>query len=570
MGVLVTISNGTKRTLRYSLAATLLLSCAPAALHAETSDEKIRRLEAGMAEMMREIHSLKSAVKSTANESRQTRKVVEQRAVLPPPGPAYPTNAVPAFVTADKKLQFGALTITPGGFVAAEGVFRSRTQQADISSNYQAIPFGPLSGTNETRLTARQSRAALLVEGAVAPSLLASGYGEFDFLGAGSANANESNSYNPRIRHLYGTLDSSEYGMHFLAGQTWSLATLNSKGITPRNEVTPPTIEAQYVPGFVWKRQAQVRLTKDFGKTLWLSLSAEEAQTTFGGTTPCTAGANGTALANANGISAVTCGAVGTGNLNGAQTYSLNHVPDVVGKVAYEARLADRDVHLEAFGLYRNLYDRVAYTNGGSGNQNTNGYGVGGGLIVPVIPKRLDFQASGLYGRGIGSYGTAQNPDATFNGNGSLSAIREATALAGFTLHATPAIDLYAFGGFERAYRDYYANGAAITNAGGANTPATGYTGYGVPNQNDNGCANLGTVGATATASCAGNTKQVWQLTGGMWDKIYKGSFGEVRAGLQYSYTKRELFSSTFNNTYQSPKQDEQTVLTSFRYYPFQ
>ena len=566
----MTISATTKRTLRYSLAATLLLSCAPAALHAETSDEKIRRLETGMAEMMREIHSLKSAVKSTANESRHTRKVVEERSTLPPQSAPYPVGAVPAFVTADKKLQFGAVTITPGGFVAAEGVFRSRTQQADISSNYQAIPFGPLAGTNETRLTARQSRVAALVEGAVTPTLLASGYGEFDFLGSGSANSNESNSYNPRIRHLYATIDASDYGMHVLAGQTWSLATMNSKGITPRNEVTPPTIEAQYVPGFVWKRQAQIRLTKDFGKRLWLSLSAEEAQTTFGGTTGCTAGANGTALPNATGVSAVTCGATGTGNLNGAQTYSLNHVPDVIGKVAYEAKLADRDVHLEAFGLYRNLYDRAAYTNGGSANQNTTGYGVGGGLIVPVIPKRLDFQASGIVGRGIGSYGTAQNPDATFNGNGSLSAIRETTALAGFTLHATPSIDLYAFGGFERSYRDYYANGAAIVNAGAVNAGAAGYTGYGVPNQNDNGCSNLGTVGATATASCAGNTKQVYQITGGMWDKIYKGNFGEVRVGLQYSYTKRELFSSTFNNTFQSPKQDEQMVFTSFRYYPFQ
>ena len=558
----------TKRTLRYGLGAALLLSCSPAALHAETSDkdEKIRRLEAMMESMQHEIRSLKTAVKSEQSEGRRTRRIVAERPVPVAVAP-FPEGAVPLFATADKKIQFGAITITPGGFLAAEGVFRSRTQQADISSNYQAIPFGAAAGTNEYRLTARQSRVAVLAEAAITPSMLASGYAELDFLGAGSANANESNSYNPRIRHLYATLDNSDYGMHVLAGQTWSLATMNSKGITPRNEVTPPTIEAQYVPGFVWKRQAQIRLTKDFDKRLWVSLSAEEAQTTFGGTTGCTAGANGTALPGTAGVAAVTCGLTGTGNLNGAQTYSLNHAPDVVGKVAYEAKLADRDVHLEAFGLYRNLYDRVAYTNGSSAQQNTTGFGVGGGLIVPVIPKRLDFQASGLFGRGIGSYGTAQNPDATFSPNGSLSAIKETTALAGLTLHATSAIDIYAFGGFERAYSDYYRNGAAVVNAGGVNTAGAGYTGYGVPNANDNGCSNLGTLGAT---TCAGNTKQVWQITGGMWDKLYKGLYGEVRVGVQYSYTKRELFQSVFNNISASPKQDEQLVLTSFRYYPFQ
>ena len=555
------------------MAATLLASCAPAALHAETSDEKIRRLETGMAEMMREIHSLKSAVKSTASESRQTRKVVEQRAVLPPPGPAYPTNAVPAFVTADKKLQFGALTITPGGFVAAESEFRSRTEQADIGSQYQGIPFGPQAGTNEFRFSARQSRIAALVEAPITPTLLASGYGEFDFLGSGyTSNENESNSFVPRIRHLYATLDSSEYGMHFLAGQTWSLATLNSKGITPRNEVTPPTIDAQYVPGFVWKRQPQVRLTKDFGKKLWISLSAEEAQTTYTG---CTNGVNGTTVANQVGLgNLVTCDLAGANNLNnntGGTTFSLNHVPDVVGKVAYEANLGDRDVHLEGFGMYRDLYDRVAYTGGATAanvavgnvaasNQNTTGYGVGGGVIVPVIPKRLDFQASGMVGRGIGSYGTAQFTDATFGANGAPSGLRESMLLGGLTLHATPAIDLYAFGGVEQVRPDYY-----TTNAAG-----TAFAGYGAPNANNSGCFNTATIG-----TCNANAKRVFQVTGGMWDKIYKGSFGEVRVGLQYSYTQRELFQGTATTAPLpalafSPKQNDQSVLTSFRYYPFQ
>ena len=195
----------------------------------------------------------------------------------------------PAIVTADKKLRFGDITITPGGFVAMEGVYRSRTEQADIGSQYQGIPFGPQSGTSELKFSARQSRIAGLIEAPISTNMLVSGYGEFDFLGSGAtSNLNESNSFVPRIRHLYTTLDANDYGIHVLGGQTWSLLTLNNKGITPRNEVTPPTIDAQYVPGFVWKRQPQIRLTKDFDQKLWVSVSAEQPQTTFA--TACGAG----------------------------------------------------------------------------------------------------------------------------------------------------------------------------------------------------------------------------------------------------------------------------------------
>ncbi len=555
-----------------------MLSCAPAALHAENADkdEKIRRLESMMIQMQSQIRSLRESVGETRAEGRRTREKV--RAVAdrgpayspPAPGPAIPVGTVPAFVTADKKLQFGALTITPGGFVAAESVFRTRTEQADIGSQYQGIPFGPQANTNEFRFSARQSRIAALVEAPITPNLLVSGYGEFDFLGSGvTSNENESNSFVPRIRHLYGTLDFENYGVHLLAGQTWSLATLNSKGITPRNEVTPPTIDSQYVPGFVWKRQPQIRLTKDFDKRLWLSLSAEEPQNTLAG---CTAGVNTTTIpVGASGTNnLVTCQLPGNNNLNNITNFSIDHVPDVVGKIAYEAKLADRDIHLEGFGLYRDLYDRVAFPNqlgvqAAATNHDTTGYGVGGGVIVPVIPKRLDFQASGMYGRGIGSYGTAQFSDATFNASGAESAIPESMLLGGLTLHATPAIDLYAFGGVEQVQPHYF-----TTSAVGA-AAFTGF-GYGVPTANNSGCYNTVTVG-----SCAGNSKRIFQGTAGMWDKIYKGSFGEVRVGLQYSYTQRELFQGNGGTVGTpaaplnfAPHQNDQLVLTSFRYYPFQ
>ena len=46
--------------------------------------------------------------------------------------------------------------------------------------------------------------------------------------------------------------------------QNWSLATMNTNGITPRNENIPLTIDAQYVVGFDWQRTPQFRIAKDF------------------------------------------------------------------------------------------------------------------------------------------------------------------------------------------------------------------------------------------------------------------------------------------------------------------
>ena len=507
-----------------------------------------------------------------------------------PSAPALPEGAVPAFVTANKQLQFGAITITPGGFISADNIFRTRTTQSDINTSWNSIPTSNsgLAHVNEDKLTARASRFALLAESAITPTTLVAGYGEFDLQGAGtSSNNNQSFSYVPRIRNLYSTLDLNDYGIHLLAGQSWSLVTLNSKGITPRNEVTPPSIDAGYVPGFEYTRAPQIRLTKDFGGKLWLALEAEASASEGINNGLCgnVVSNNSTPAGSTTGIGANAglnilsgnCLAVGTGGNYGQQgdqtQYSLNKVPDVIGKVAYEARLGERDIHLEGFGLYRDFLTNVAYgttapatstyaTPGGytdATNHNTTGYGAGAGLIVPVLPRTLDFQASGLIGRGIGRYTSSQLPDATVNGNGSLKPLGAAAALVGAVYHVTPSIDLYAFSGFEQVNRDYSTNGS------------DGLVGYGAPGGvNNYGC---GVEGGT----CQGQTHRIFQLTGGFWDKVYRGSYGEVRAGVQYSYTQRQLFGATTNANgigsatapLVSARASENIVETSLRYYPF-
>lgn len=536
--------------------APLLVGMSLSAAHAQSSDS---------AQLQAEINALKSQMKSLEGKMKQQ----QQQAAVSPVYKGAPVPYEPPFF-ADKKFHMGDITITPGGFLAAEGLWRQRTQGTDITDvAFGNIPLQntALSHTNETRFTARQSRVSALVEGQINPTTVASAYGEVDFLGAANtANSNESNSYNPRIRVLYGTVDWNDWGFHVLAGQSWSLATLQGKGITPRNEVLPATIDAQYVAGFTWARQPGIRFTKEAGDFTF-AVSAEQAQTT--GCPSLTAGTgfppapSTTPVATGfSGVSA-TCSQQpsGGGLLDSETTYSLNHLPDVIGKVAWQPTVLGRTIHIEGMGMYRDLYDEVDTAIPGapssvfqSTNKDTTAYGYGGGFLLPVMPKFIDLQGSVLAGRGIGRYGSGQLSDATFNPDGSLKAIPEVMFLGGATVHATPWLDFYAYGGMEKEFTTLSTVGATTI-------------GIGNPAKIDNtGCFVIG-------GTCNGNTRDVWEITGGFWDKIYSGAFGSVRAGVQYSYIQRDLFPGTVNTvpagTLLGAKTNENVVLASFRYYPF-
>ena len=446
----------------------------------------------------------------------------------------YGDGPAPQFVACpEKTLCYKGLTFKPGGFVALETVTRSRNLAADVGSPFGAIPFrqNRAGRTGEFRFSARQSRVSGLVEGNVDPATHLSGYGEFDFLGAGqTANSNESNSFNLRIRHLYATVDRSDYGLHVLAGQTWSLATMFTKGLEVRKEQIPLTIDAQYVPGFVWDRQPGVRIVKDISPILAVGLSAENPATTLGGAVPSTFTYNQAA--------------VGGGLFNGANTISLNHAPDLIAKVAYDPTVAGHDVHMEAFGVGRDFYSRSS-----GQNRDVIGGGGGGSVMVGVIPKMLDVQLSGAVGAGLGRYGTSQLPDITVSADGRAKPLNETMLLAGATLHATPMLDFYAYAGMEQVDRSAQGTLAGVNY------------GYGNPLNANAGCDIEG-----SSATCTGNNRSVRQITAGAWDTVYNGAFGQLRGGLQYSFTQRTAFSALQGG---APKTSENTVLTSLRYYPF-
>ncbi len=428
-------------------------------------------------------------------------------------------------------LNMKGITVNLGGFIEAAGIYRSKNLNSDMSSKFQSLPLGNSAAyyQDETRFSARQSRLSLLVKGDYDPTTHLAGYYEMDFLGAAnSANSKESNSYNPRVRHLYATIDWDDLGLHVLGGQTWSLVTMNNDGITPRKELTPLTIEAQYVPGFVWARQPGFRIVKDFDKKLWVAVSVEQPQTVAGGTLD-------KATATTNTSSNLSLNQAGGGNLDGV-SLSVNDYPDVVTKVAYEPGWG----HFEVFDLLRTFQSTVPNTNGSVDKSHITTTAVGAGMILPIIPKQLNLQLSGMYGEGIGRYGSAQLPDVAVDATGHLVPLRQMVFLTGLVWDPTSALNLYTYYGQEQV-----------------NNARFGGVGYGMGSNN----SGSGTFGGTVNA----NVKRVSQGTVGGWWKFYQGKFGKMQAGLQYSYTENKYFDAT--NGSGAPTAKDHMVFTSLRYY---
>ncbi len=530
------------------------------------------KIQAQLNALQAQVKALKTELRHQARETKVQKvkiKQVEARELAAGPivkGPYEP----PMW---DKTLHLGPVTITPGGFIEGAGVWRQHSEQADIASTFgpaqggMPLPNNPLYQMQESRFSARQSRPSLLMQAELSPGLVASAYYEMDFLGsAETSNAIESNSYAPRIRNMYVSLDWAQPGVHVLAGEAWTLLMLQGRGLDPRNIVTAPFIDADFIPGQLWERGAQVRFVKDLGP-FTAGISFENPQNYFAqcpgsaGISPTTnvvAAANTTGFGSLGNGRDVYCQSPGGQFMGNLTNYSFNRIPDIVGKLAWDGNIGgDRPVHLEAMGYYTDLYDQVAtggvanattgivtgYTPGGT--MNSAGWGVGGGVVATLIPKWLDTEAQVFAGRGIGRMGTSLLPSDTFNADGSISPIPEVMFLGSLTAHLTPKLDIWGGGGFEREFADYISPGIGVGSPGVSNA----------------GCYIEGGI-------CGGATKLVWQATGGFWYKVYSGIAGTVRAGMQYSYTERVLFPGS--GLIGSPMTSDNMVLSSLRWYPFE
>lgn len=458
----------------------------------------------------------------------QSTSVPPVAAVQPLPQPA------PGQVPAQPEAKRGGfmntgIEVTPGGFLEGATIYRSRNLTADIGSPWNTIPF-PNSANNhlsEFRFSGRQTRLSLLAEGKVDADTVIAGYVESDFLSAPTdANGVESNSYSPRLRHAYATLDRNDLGLHVLAGQDWTFLTIFNHGLVPRQERLPLTIDNQLVPGFTWVRQPQVRVVQDLdtATSVGLSLESPQASVFSGPNAPFVP----TTFSNPGGL-----------HLNSLATYSTDIAPDVVGKIAYDP---DGWGHYEAYGIGRLFRSRAAFE-----DRTVWGGGIGGAAVIPLIPKQLEVQGQVLAGYGIGRYGPGLlGADVALKPDGVLAPIPEIQAMVGLVGHPTDALDLYLYAGIEQPGRTAFTVGGKPF-------------GYGNALYDNSGCL---TEGSTL---CAANTSRIWQVTGGPWYRLYKGDYGVLQVGAQLSYTRRNIFSGIGG----APSTDDLILLTSLRYSPF-
>src|SRR5262245_13875700 len=507
-------------------------------------------------------------------------------------------------------IHYKGVTITPGGFFAAETVYRTRAASADDNTPFTGIPFpgNSLAKTSEFNFGGRQTRLSLLVEGKLASAKL-SGYLESDFLGAGTTSNNrQSNSYVFRVRQAFGQV-AFDNGWSLTGGQMWSLATETRKGILNRQEATPLVVDHQYSVGFTWARQYGFRVVKSFSDKVALGFSVEGPQTTTGGRgfstfTPATGTASQNFWLNAPGASG------GLYNAFDPTGYTTNKAPDFLVKAAFDPGWG----HYEILGIVSEFRNRIypcavvspkassgsttlvgpplscpeapaatAPTAAGAFNDSRTGGGAGASALVP-LSKKIDAGVKFTAGSGIGRYGSAQLPDATARPDGTLALLKSAQWLGRVELHPTPKIDLYAYFGQEYAgragYTGYQSVKFATTTLTGANpgdpvgiattitTSNTGIGGYGSPFANNSGCSSEGTPTGTGTPSsggtCAGDIRAISEASLGFWHKVYNGPKGGMRWGIQYSYLTKSGWSG-LNSI--APKAVDNMIFTSFRYY---
>ena len=492
--------------------------------------DELQRVKQELSTQTQELKRAQDQARASQEEARQAREAAQRAqaaAAQPPaPPPPAPTAGIRTIVGGGGSIQLGGVRLQPGGFVEVDGIYRTRNLVSDLASDWATIPFknSVLAHEQEFRGTARNTRVALLVSGDVSQETHLGAYLESDFLAAGTTSTSrESNSYVPRLRQGYGTVDLDGPGLHILAGQAWTLLTTNTTGIVPRSEQIPLTIDAQFVPGFNWRRSPQARFVEKFSDVMSAGLSFESPQALFP-PAPFAAPA---------GVNVNNPGDTG-GFLNATTTYSNDIIPDIIGKLAFDPGWG----HYELKGIGRIFTDRASGT-----THYTWGYGGGGAATMPIIANYLDLQVSGLVGAGIGGYGTTLLPDAALSSSNSPVAIPVAQGLLGLVGHPWPGTDVYVYAGWEHTDR-----------AGAAST-----AGYGSPTLINTGCNTEGSI------VCQAETKDIRQLTGGVWHDLFAGPYGRVALGLQGSYTVRQAFEGVGG----APNTNEVVVMSAFRYYPF-
>ena len=510
--------------------------------------ERLQRLENELKQQRATIEQQQSQIDRLLREMHAIREPGEQSvgtAVPTASGKASssPTNAQSPTAKGPESqaaIRYKGITLSPGGFLEATSIVRTRNENADIIGSLGSVPFDGTANSylTEFRGTARASRFSLLAEGSAGHTKM-TGYYEIDFLGqAPSANQVETNSFTPRQRQLWGQAEFDD-GLTVTVGQMWSLLTTGRKGIATRAEFIPLTIEGSYVVGYDYVRQTSVRVTKKFKSSFWGAVELANPETNQPNASYVPANLFGfNNSANAASPNGATLNYL-SGSTNG---FSTNLAPDVLAKAVWEPGWG----HYEVKALGRFFRDRI--------NGSTNvvpGGGLGAAATLPLVAKKVEFTIEGLVGNGIGRYGAANGPDVTLRPDGWIIPIHAFHLMAGLESHPRPKLDIYLYGG------DEYYRRAAYVSPNDSAQPA----GFGSTLVTNTNCTLE--VTPAGGAACGAQNKDVAEGTAGFWYRFYKGPAGIFQLGTQYEYLHRSVWSGIGG----APHGSDHVILTSIRLY---
>ena len=211
-------------------------------------------------------------------------------------------------------------------------------------------------------------------------------------------------------------------------------------------------------------------------------------------------------------------------------------------KAAWDPRLGPYHLHIEAWGLYRQFFDRFNFA-----NHTFDTGSFGGHINAELIPKTLDLQVYGAHGA-LGRFTSSPFPDATVAQDGTIPAVDDHVGDGGVDLaHTADArhLQLRRIGKNRRGVRECRHRAVRLWQ----------------PALQQHRLQRREFPAAT----CNGNTREVRQITAGFYDTIYQGAYGTVKAGVQYSYNQR----LTFVGVGGAPRTDDSIVMSQIRYCPF-
>jgi hypothetical protein len=197
-------------------------------------------------------------------------------------------------------------------------------------------------------------------------------------------------------------------------------------------------------------------------------------------------------------------------------------------------------------------------------NSTATGAGLGGGFRAPIGTKKFTIGLKGLWGQGVGRYGSSTIADVTLRPDATFSPIHGFSALSTIELNPTSRLNAYFNYGGDYLDRDYVLSG-------------TTQVGYGTRSANMSGCLvepTVPTVGATGAApiapsNCGASNKDVQEITAGYWFNFYNGPKGRFRQGFTYENVRRDLWSGAGGtaNPGNGAHGSDNMIFTSLRYY---